>query len=784
FCLRPMLTLDLMAQRLVRLMLLALVWACPVQAQDEPLVVPFFSVPPFLQVDENGERAGFSVELAEMIGDEIGVEIAYADFPSFRSFVDAQASGAGQFLPGVARLPALAGSNVFSDTIVEDELRLSVRVDRVEEFANQPPLGRRIGVVPPTIGSNLEELLSQNQSVEFETVDAAVMGLLLGNVDGLLIPNPITYAVARKSLTDARLHFVGEPLQRVERVVALHESRADLLDDINAALARLEADGRLQALRLSYNVVVPRQQAKIVTVGVAHFPPHLIVREDGTYSGFIIDATRDLAARANVAIEFQEVSGAEYVQGPAASGLDLHAGLVPTPARREAMDFTFPVRQVPVELFLPANVQARDRTLATLQGKRIGLLGGSIIEVIARAASEGIDVVGYESNPAALAALLAGEVDGIMAVSGVVEELIAAQDVADQLWVVPESVLSVDTALALRFGLATLRDQFNVVIPGYLLSDRYAELTETYYGADVFWTSGRTGAALGGLALIVTGLAIALIWQMLLEQRQKLKRQAAELLRQQQHSRQLGELVANLKRSNRQLDEFAYIASHDLKEPLRGIGINANFLLREDLTGKVGDRIQRMSELAGRMEQLISDLLLFSRLHRGEADISDVIASEVIESIRGDLSEWLAERGGEVIEVGEIPSLRVDRVQLKTVLQNLIVNGIKYNRSNKKWVEIGFVAKADVNGRILTDAIFLKDNGIGIGEAYHDKIFRIFSRLNKPSEFGSAGEAGTGSGLAFVRKIVEEYDGEVDFTSTLGEGSTFYVTLPLARETL
>ncbi|MEO0339147.1 MAG: sensor histidine kinase, partial [Bacteroidota bacterium] len=76
--------------------------------------------------------------------------------------------------------------------------------------------------------------------------------------------------------------FVGEPLQRVERVVALHESRADLLDDINAALARLEADGRLQALRLSYNVVVPRQQAKIVTVGVAHFPPHLIVREDGT----------------------------------------------------------------------------------------------------------------------------------------------------------------------------------------------------------------------------------------------------------------------------------------------------------------------------------------------------------------------------------------------------------------------------------------------------------------------------------------------------------------------
>ena len=252
-----------------------------------------------------------------------------------------------------------------------------------------------------------------------------------------------------------------------------------------------------------------------------------------------------------------------------------------------------------------------------------------------------------------------------------------------------------------------------------------------------------------------------------------------DLERQKKHADELKRLVVELERSNRDLDDFAYIASHDLKEPLRGIGINANFLLREGLTGKAGERVLRMNVLTSRMEQLISDLLFFSRLGQGDGSRVVVKPKQILDAISADLTEWLQENGGEIVELGELPSLRAERVKVKIVLQNLIVNGIKYNASENKLVEVGFVPSIDVNGKTLKNAIFVKDNGIGIGEDNHDKVFRIFSRLNKEADYDRG--TGTGSGLAFVRKIIEEHGGAVDFTSKLGKGSTFYVTFPLAN---
>lgn len=265
-------------------------------------------------------------------------------------------------------------------------------------------------------------------------------------------------------------------------------------------------------------------------------------------------------------------------------------------------------------------------------------------------------------------------------------------------------------------------------------------------------------------------------------QRQKQQReydlQHIELEREQAHSIEREKILKELERSNHELDEFAYIASHDLKEPLRGIRINANFLLREELPGKAGERATRMSELAGRMEQLITDLLYFSRLGQNETPREQVEPRHVIANIRSDLAEWLSEHNGEIIEVNSIPTLLAEPLKIKTVIQNLIVNGIKYNDSEKKWVEVGFAPVAEVNGQTLENAIFVKDNGIGIAEEYREKTFRIFSRLNKQSEYGY----GSGSGLAFVRKIVLLNDGVVDFVSEPGKGTTFFVTLPLAQK--
>lgn len=265
------------------------------------------------------------------------------------------------------------------------------------------------------------------------------------------------------------------------------------------------------------------------------------------------------------------------------------------------------------------------------------------------------------------------------------------------------------------------------------------------------------------------------------DQRQKMRQlefdqSQAQLIREKAHSEELGGLIRELQRSNRDLDEFAYIASHDLKEPLRGIEINAKFLMREGLSGKAGERVRRMSELVARMERLIADLLFYSRLGRSGNKRVSVDPGAVIGSIRAELSEWLEERNGVIVETGEIPPLQAEPVKVKTVLQNLIVNGIKYNDDPAPRVELGFETSAVVNGQTLANAIVVKDNGIGIGEKYREKVFRIFSRLNKQGDYGT----GTGSGLAFARRIVEETGGVIDFHSTPGEGTIFYVTLPLA----
>ena len=246
---------------------------------------------------------------------------------------------------------------------------------------------------------------------------------------------------------------------------------------------------------------------------------------------------------------------------------------------------------------------------------------------------------------------------------------------------------------------------------------------------------------------------------------------------EQAHARELAHLVADLERSNKELDDFAYVASHDLKEPVRGIAINANFLARETVSEQGRERIDRMVALCRRMDQLIADLLFFSRLGHGDKDLVDVEPGRVIEAIRSQIGELLEERSGEIVVEAGLPVIRAERSKVKTVFQNLIVNGVHYNDSERRIVNIGFRSAVEANGRQLRDVFFVKDNGIGIEEKNHEKIFRIFTRLNPEKRFGP----GTGAGLSFVHKIIEEAGCEITLVSQPGEGSVFYFSLPLAR---
>jgi two-component system, chemotaxis family, sensor kinase Cph1 len=250
-----------------------------------------------------------------------------------------------------------------------------------------------------------------------------------------------------------------------------------------------------------------------------------------------------------------------------------------------------------------------------------------------------------------------------------------------------------------------------------------------------------------------------------------------------QKADELALLNTELERSNVELDSFAYVASHDLKEPLRGIHNYSTFLI-EDYSHQLGDdgihKLDTLIRLTQRMEDLIDSLLNYSRCGRAEllfesVNLGDLIAS-VIDTIKISRPEPVDFRIAQ-----SLPIVKCDRVYIIELFTNLISNAIEYNDRTQKIVEIGYVLPEEIDQKLskllgLNSAqtvFFVKDNGIGIRDKHLETIFKIFKRLHPANKYGG----GTGAGLTIARKIVERHGGKINVASTFGESSTFYFTL-------
>ncbi len=239
-----------------------------------------------------------------------------------------------------------------------------------------------------------------------------------------------------------------------------------------------------------------------------------------------------------------------------------------------------------------------------------------------------------------------------------------------------------------------------------------------------------------------------------------------------QRSEELLKLNTELARSNVELDAFAYAASHDLKEPLRGIHNYTTLVLREvggSLPEATRSRLDTVVRLTQRMESLINSLLHYSQVGRMELSLRETDLNEVLAQVLELLKPRLEEARMEVRLPRPLPSARCDRVRIAEVFTNLITNALKYNDKADKWVEIGAVPDGD-EARFT---FYVRDNGIGIKPEYHEAIFRIFKRLHGRDKFGG----GTGTGLTIVKRIIERHEGRLWLESTPGQGSTFFFTL-------
>ncbi len=225
-----------------------------------------------------------------------------------------------------------------------------------------------------------------------------------------------------------------------------------------------------------------------------------------------------------------------------------------------------------------------------------------------------------------------------------------------------------------------------------------------------------------------------------------------------------------LMRSNEELQQFAYVASHDLQEPLRTMSVYAQLLARRYRSKLQGDADQFISSIVGsaaRMEKLIHDLLDFSRVDSRGADFFAPVACEdALDDARSNLAPLIAESGAVIVHQA-LPSVTGDAVQLTRLFQNLLVNSIKYRGDDPPLIQIGV---RDAGGEWVFS---ISDNGIGIEPQYAEKIFGIFRCLEAREK-----ATGSGMGLAICRKIVSRHEGRIWVESELGKGATFLFTLP------
>ena len=238
----------------------------------------------------------------------------------------------------------------------------------------------------------------------------------------------------------------------------------------------------------------------------------------------------------------------------------------------------------------------------------------------------------------------------------------------------------------------------------------------------------------------------------------------------------LTDYMEKLERNNAELEQFAYVASHDLKEPLRKIITFGNLLensASELLDEKSKDYITRMQNSASRMMNLIEDLLSFSRVNRPTEGFELVDLNVVINRVFSDLEVMINLKNAK-ITTGHLPHVKGRKSQLGQLFQNLISNAIKFNDKEKPIIEIrseNFMPSEKEPGYTKIEII---DNGIGFENIYSNRIFEIFQRLHGKTEY-----PGTGIGLAICKKIVEAHDGTISASGELGKGSVFTVILPL-----
>ncbi|WP_295317623.1 transporter substrate-binding domain-containing protein [Roseobacter sp.] len=745
-------------------------------AQAEVVLVGWAPVPGFYEETETGTPDGFFANLATRIAERAGLDVEFRRYATMWDAISAQAEGEVHMLAGVTRLGVLNATNIYSEPVAQSAHYLVVRIEDRAGFVLNDGSAKRIGVVESQrMAFAARDKLSGHQIIAHESGPDGLHALLAGLTDALVVIGDPFFHNLRLKRIDHRVAAVDGPLQTFERFVALHGSRAELMPLVNSAVSDLSASGELEFLRQQWGLVPASGPPDLLTVGVKHFPPFQVIREDGTLTGFSVEALRALVERAGLSLRFVQITSEAFAAGPRAGTYDIlpQAGVTPERARR--MEFALPTSAYTVAAFVRADDNFRPQSLDDLAGERVGVVNVNIAR--RRLEAEGdIDLVIYSDITSMMGALAAGEIRAAVNIASVLRTAAREGGLEDATQEVRPPLFSGQRAPALRFGLGDVRERLNVVIPGYLASDEYRDLQMEWFGPKPLISDQHLSqiavATLAGLLVLGTYAALQHRARLLHQRDAAQNQRLVEI--EMDHTRKAKELVAQLEmtnadlaRSNSELDAFAYIASHDLKAPLLAIEQTSQWI-EEDLGPVLTDEARESFDLlrnrVGRMSMLLHDLLEHARIGRSEAGSRLVsgrqLAAEVI-----DLAA--VPESFTVVLDQSLNTVHVNATPLLTVLLNLVRNAVKHAENSCGTIRLSVREKDEAH------LFCVEDDGPGIDAKYHERIFGMFQTLRPRDEV-----EGSGMGLAIVQKTVTLAGGSISLESSPGNGCRFFVEWP------
>lgn len=469
-----------------------------------------------------------------------------------------------------------------------------------------------------------------------------------------------------------------------------------------------------------------------------------------------------LAARSGVEITFVPTTLEGYFEGAMSASEDVIPVVMLTQEVREILDVTLPVRISKLAVLVEGPGSPVQR-LSDLARARIGTFPDTRT-VLRENGLEVGEVLTFEDFDQLAEALRRGAVDAIVETQSGLE----GAGLTQAFYPLGTLPFGVENAIGLRPGLGALRERFNAVLPGFLLSAEFASIQEKYFGDPVFWTRARINLALGAICTVILVLLAALFWLRHRQRWREFDMQQAELQREQAYSRELGVLVTQLEHANREQAEFTYAISHDLKSPANTIGM----LIEElgeviALDAQAQEVLEDMAATNKHMRLLVDDVLSYANIVEGELSTEAVDLAVLVAEIRKDLAGEISVAGAR-LNCTELPVIRGNRTQLRMLLQNLISNAVKF-RAPERVPLVAITHRYTEEGLAVTVA----DNGIGIAPEFRERVFGLFQRLNAHATYG-----GTGLGLTICQRVMSNHRGRISVEDGVDGGTAFVVWFP------